>query len=46
MVGMKKPKSKKTTKKASNSESSEFDSELKRNDERAVFSNIHIWLYL
>ena len=36
MVGMKKPKSKKTTKKASNSESSEFDSELKRNDESKV----------
>ena len=46
MKGMKKPNSKKTTKKASNSEDSEFDSELKRNDERTVFSSIHIWLYL
>tara|TARA_B100000575_G_C23089376_1_gene628006 strand:+ start:621 stop:752 length:132 start_codon:yes stop_codon:yes gene_type:complete len=43
---MKKPNSKKTPKKASNSESSEFGSELKRNDERTVFSNVHVWLYL
>jgi len=43
---MKKPNSKKTTKNALNSEYSEFDSELKRNEERTAFSNVHIWLYL
>jgi hypothetical protein len=43
---MKKNSSENTTKKALNSESSEFDSELKRNDDRSVFSNVHIWLYL